>query len=104
MSELIKLGWTDAARDDLLSSVGYIGERNPMAARSVFEAVRSSAESLTAVLHGRPGRVIGTYEKVVAGLPYILVYSVEEEMPYTMVTILRLIHTSRDWSADSWPD
>jgi plasmid stabilization system protein ParE len=42
---------------------------------------------------GRPGRVAGTRELIVSGLPYILPY-VESA---GVVTILRVMHTSMKW-------
>ncbi|WP_348649897.1 type II toxin-antitoxin system RelE/ParE family toxin [Rhizobium rosettiformans] len=52
---------------------------------------------------GRPGRVTGTWEKSVPGLPYILAYTmIAAETPETVV-ILRVIHAARDWQSESWP-
>jgi plasmid stabilization system protein ParE len=46
-----------------------------------------------------------TYEKVVIGSPYIVAYSLGTHTHGTsIVTILRLIHGARDWTADRWPD
>jgi toxin ParE1/3/4 len=42
---------------------------------------------------GRPGRVAGTRELVISGLPFILPY-VEKA---GVVTILRVMHTSMKW-------
>ena len=47
------------------------------------------------------GRVAGTYEKSVARLPYVIAYALSEDD--AVVTILRVIHTSRDWRDDVWP-
>jgi plasmid stabilization system protein ParE len=52
---------------------------------------------------GRPGRIGGTYEKLVARLPYIIAYAVTKEAGREVVSILRVIHTSRDWSDEKWP-
>jgi len=53
---------------------------------------------------GRPGRVAGIYEKSVTGLPYILAYAVTQAGGEEVVAIVRVIHTSRDWTAERWPD
>ncbi len=47
---------------------------------------------------GRPGRVAGTYEKVLAPLPYILVFALWPR-PGGMeeIVILYVIHGARDW-------
>ena len=52
---------------------------------------------------GRPGRVTGTYEKLVTGLPYILAYVIAGAGDQEEVAIVRVIHTSRDWPAEGWP-
>ena len=54
---------------------------------------------------GRPGRVAGTYEKVVPGLPYILAYAIQP-LPDSaeLIVILRTIHGARDWPKGKWPD
>ena len=53
---------------------------------------------------GRPGRVTGSYEKLVTGLPYILVYAIAQGSGEETVAIIRVIHTAREWSAEEWPD
>ena len=45
---------------------------------------------------GRPGRLSGTRELVISGLPYILPYT---EIDGT-IFILRVIHTSMAWPKD----
>lgn len=52
---------------------------------------------------GRPGRVSGTYEKSVTRLPYIVAYALTERGGREVVSILRVIHTSRDWVDEEWP-
>ena len=42
---------------------------------------------------GRTGRVEGTRELVIPGLPYILPYQVEDRV----IRILAVMHTSRKW-------
>jgi toxin ParE1/3/4 len=42
---------------------------------------------------GRPGRVAGTRELVISGLPYIVVYAEQDGI----VVILRVMHTSLKW-------
>ena len=45
---------------------------------------------------GRPGRVRGTRELVVAGTPYVIAYRIEADA----VVILRLLHGKQKWPAD----
>lgn len=52
---------------------------------------------------GRPGRVNGTYEKLVPGLPYMLAYTIASQSEREVIAILRVIHTERDWREEDWP-
>ena len=94
--------WSRDAYDDLKAAVGYIARDNPSAARRVNAAIRKAGAKLGSAATGRPGRVFGTYEKVVARLPYILVYELaavrnglEEE-----IVILYVVHGARDWPGE----
>ena len=42
---------------------------------------------------GRPGRITGTRELVVAGLPYLVVYRVND----STVEVLRVLHDAQEW-------
>ena len=46
---------------------------------------------------GRAGRVFNTRELVLSQLPYILIYRVKN----VTVEVLRILHTSREWSKDA---
>lgn len=92
--------WTDAALADFGDQIDYIAARNSKAARRVADAIDETASALGDMPTGRPGRVTETYEKLVIGLPYILAYVILEDT----VMILRVIHTSRDWPAEAWPE
>ena len=53
---------------------------------------------------GRPGRVTGTYEKPVAGLPHIIAYAIEPRPDGSeRVVVLRVIHGARNWEEEDWP-
>ena len=57
----------------------YINERNPMAASRVIARVRAAAERLGEHPRiGHMGAADGTLEWVVTGLPYVIVYEVNE--------------------------
>jgi addiction module RelE/StbE family toxin len=86
--------WRPAALNDLESVRDFIARDNPRAAERVHASIRAAVDPLTDFPHvGRAGRVDGTRELVVAGLPYIIVYRAAE----TQVRILAVIHTSRQW-------
>lgn len=96
--------WSTDALTDLADQVAYIAAENPSAARRVADAIDKTALALGEMPIGRPGRVTGTYEKSVTGLPYILAYAITQAGDEEIVAIVRVIHTARDWSAEKWPD
>ena len=100
----MRVVWSQGALDDIDAIVDYIGERNPAATVRVIDRIEQAGESLGHLATGRPGRVVGTYEKVVAGLPYILAYAIQA-LPdgEEAIVILRAIHGARDWPSGQWP-
>ena len=67
------------AEADLTSIKAYIGHDSRTAALRVIRRLRRSARQLaTAPLIGRSGRLQGTREWAVPGLPYLIVYRVNE--------------------------
>ena len=96
--------WSTDALTDLADQVSYIAADNPSAARRVADAIDRTALALGDMPTGRPGRVTGTYEKSVTTLPYILAYAITQTGSEETVAIVRVIHTSRDWSAETWPE
>lgn len=96
--------WSIDALTDLTEQIAYIASDNPSAARCVADAIDKTALALGDMPIGRPGRVAGTYEKSVTGLSYILAYAIRQTSSEEEIAIIRVIHTSRDWSAGKWPD
>lgn len=94
----MRLRWTRLAEGDLEAIADYIGQDNPAAAvRVVLELLDQTETTLARnPAIGRPGRVLGTREFVIAGLPYIIAYRVREKN----LEILRVLHTSRRWPGD----
>ena len=95
--------WSRDALDDLKKQLLYIAAADPVAAARVVERLRQAAAQLEDFATGRPGRVAGTYEKSVTGLPYIIAYEIVPRDTGEVVAILRVIHTARDWPAETWP-
>lgn len=95
--------WSRDALRDLADQIAWIAADNPAAARRVAVALDRTALALGDMPTGRPGRVTGTYEKLVTGLPYILAYVIAGTGEGEEVAIVRVIHTSRDWPAEGWP-
>jgi plasmid stabilization system protein ParE len=67
------------------------------------QKIQEIAETLTTFATGRAGRILGTYEKPIPGLPHILAYELADRPGEQLVFILHVIHTSRDWQPGSWP-
>ena len=90
----MRVEWTKKALSNLDNAVEYIATDNPTAARKVAQKIWNTTQLLTKQPGlGRPGRVSGTRELVIAGLPYILPY-VEND---GIIVILRILHTSMKW-------
>jgi addiction module RelE/StbE family toxin len=75
----------------------YIARDNPQAAESLVKRVLDAVDMLTEHPSiGRPGRVSGTRELVIADTPYLVPYRVKGKT----VEILRVFHGSRRWPSD----
>ncbi|OGA06153.1 MAG: hypothetical protein A3D95_02585 [Betaproteobacteria bacterium RIFCSPHIGHO2_12_FULL_69_13] len=87
--------WTRRAERDLDAIAEYIGAENPAAAATVVLEIIGQVEALLPAYPaiGRPGRVGGTRELVIRGLPYIVPYRLRGDD----VELLRVLHTSRRW-------
>jgi plasmid stabilization system protein ParE len=94
--------WSDDALADLEKQVIYIAKDNPVAARQVAKRIRETGDALGEFATGHPGRVSRTYEKSVGRLPYVIAYALSDDD--AVLTILPVIHTSRNWRPDDWPE
>ena len=96
--------WSDSGLEEFSSVVDYIARDNPVAAGGVADRLEAAVLALAELPVGRKGRVAGTYEKLVSGLPYIIAYALGDEPPQSeTLTVLRIIHGARDWPEGSWP-
>lgn len=92
----MRLRYTAQARQHIASIFGYIRERNPVAATQVLARIRLAAERLAEFPRmGHAGRVAGTHEWVVRGLPYIIVYQTGAADP-DEVLVLGVYHAAQD--------
>ncbi len=71
-----------------------------MQRRLYFPAVKRRAGTLAT---GRPDRVARVYEKPVPRLPYILAYEISVRGAEERLTIVRVIHTAKDYPRAGWP-
>ncbi len=86
----------EAAFADLESIFNWIARENPAAARSVVERVLDAIENKIALFpySGRVGRIEGSHEWVMRGLPYIIVYRVADTND--AVTVIGIFHGARN--------
>ncbi len=87
--------WTEDATADFDEQLLYIAQDNEEAAQRIHTRLTEAAGKLGISPTGRPGHEPGTYEKVVLGTPYIIVYQLSEEAP--VVHVLRVFHGSQNW-------
>ena len=96
--------WSRDALNELKDIGRVIARDDLTAAQNVARRIRETGVNLGIRPVGRRGRVSGTYEKSVVNLPYILAYAINVVGGEERVTILRVIHSARNWTADSWPE
>lgn len=85
--------WTATALRDLSNIRAYIAQRNPTAAEGIARSIRRAVEGLGDYpAMGRPGKRPDTRELVVAGTPYIVIYTVSSGS----LQIITVIHGARD--------
>lgn len=90
----MKIEWTEPARRDLQEIVLYIAQDNPYAARALQVQIRERVTLLQDNPDlGRPGRIDGTRELVMANNPYILPYRVRQDR----IEMLAVYHGARKW-------
>jgi addiction module RelE/StbE family toxin len=93
----VKLEWSHFALSDREVIFDYIEAESPRSAVMVDEAIEATADQLIDFPEtGRSGRMPGTRELVVTGLPYVIVYRVMGEI----VRILRVLHMAQQWPED----
>ena len=77
----------------MVSAAAFLREDNPRATEKVHAAIERALDSLSDFPNrGRSGPVEGTRELVVRGAPYVIVYSVADDV----VFVSRIRHTSQD--------
>jgi len=90
----MKIRWTKRAIRNFESIHTYIAGDSPGSAAHVSTAILDATARLERFPQsGRPGRIEGTRELVVPGLPYIIPYRIVDDV----ILILSVIHASRIW-------
>ena len=82
------------ARQDLREIYLYLVADNSQDARTLQARIEEAVALLPSNPRlGRPGRVAGTRELVIQGVPYIVPYQIRENR----LELLRVYHTARQW-------
>ncbi len=90
----MEISWRQRALDDLEAARAYIATTNPAASRRFLELILGTVARLpTTPDIGRPGRAQGTREMVVPKTPYIVAYSVLNDV----IVILDVLHSAQEW-------
>jgi addiction module RelE/StbE family toxin len=91
----MRVRWTELAARDLTSICDYIHERDSAeVARNVALRIHEAIGALVQFPRlGRSGRKAGTRELIFAGLPYLAIYRVREDV----IEINRILHGAQKW-------
>lgn len=86
--------WLHEATEDLKIIGSYVAQESPQASYQILTKIKAATDNLSFNPEiGRAGRVSGTRELVITGVPYIVPYVVTEQN----IQILAVMHTSRKW-------
>jgi addiction module RelE/StbE family toxin len=90
----MKLRFTSRANRHIDRIHEYISQRNPDAATRVIGRIRQTAEALgDSPRMGHQGLLTNTREMNVRGLPYVIVYRVDDD---DTVVVLAVFHGAQD--------
>ena len=90
----MQLRWTEEAANDLERVADYLLEHAPDRAQELIRRVYEAPASLLKFPNrGRLGKREGTRELVLTPLPYIVVYTVRDDL----VFVVRILHGAQQW-------
>ena len=90
----MQLRWTRAAATDLERITDYLVQHVPERASALVGTVYEAPALLLEFPHrGRPGKKAGTRELVMPSLPYVIVYTVRDDV----VFVVRILHGAQQW-------
>lgn len=93
----MKLVWAQFALGDRDAIFSCIEGENPRVAAHIDEEIgRSVRRLLEFPESGRPGRIAGTRELVIARTPYIAAYVIMADR----IRVLRILHGAQMWPAE----
>lgn len=94
-----KVQWSEDALNDIKNQLIYIARDNRTAAIRVADRLRETGDGLALFVSGRRGRG-GLFEKVVPGLPYVIVYHLADAENAQVITITRVYHAAQNRGVD----
>jgi toxin ParE1/3/4 len=90
----VQLRWTEEAATDLERIADYLFTHAPDRAAELVRMVYDAPGALLTFPHrGRPGKKEGTRELVLSPLPYLVVYTVRDDV----IFIVRILHGAQQW-------
>ncbi len=91
----MQVQWTNKAKRCLEEIEAYIGQESPGAAAKVIQKTATQLSKYPD--SGKPGRLMGTRELLFSDSPYLVVYTVRNNI----VTILTIFHTAQKFDSDA---
>ena len=95
----MRILWSPEARQDLDEIFEYILSDDPGAAAATLDRIDEAVAMLGMYpAAGRPGRISGTRELVIAGTPFLVAYRIAGRP--RAVQVLAVRHGARSWPDD----
>ena len=91
--------WSDDALRDFDSAIFHVAKDSGQAAMLIADRIEATINKLAEMPTGRQGRVKGTYDIPVRKTRYVIACALSDGT----ITILRVVHGSRDWPDGTWP-
>ena len=90
----MQLRWTEEAASDLERIADYLFLHAASRAQELVQIIYTAPVTLlTLTNRGRAGKREGTRELVLTPLPYVVVYTVQDEV----VFVVRILHGAQQW-------
>lgn len=91
---MLSIKYTKLALADLNNAYEYICTENPLAAHSIIEKIETTISHIRLQPYiGHAGRVPNTYEFLVLGTPFIIIYMIEDNC----LIVVSILHTARKY-------
>ena len=91
--------WHAEASADIISIFDYFAERDERGAVLLVQRIEATVEALARRDTGRPARMPKLREKSVPRTRYLIAYRIRGNE----LIILRIIHSSQNWTSKRWP-